>query len=892
MLRRLLVNIVGFSARERWLVLAVAACVAAFAGVYVARHFAIDTNIDDLISSHLPWRQHQAAYLKEFPSQEKAILAVIDAPTPELAQSAADNLTRKLNTRRDEIREAHESNGAPFFRRNGLLYLSEPDLTSTLDKLSRSGSLLRPLAADPSLRGVMDSINLSLRGVRFRRISLETLEPQFRAFSNTIEDVLQGKPAYFSWSKLLAAGPSKPPTRQFVTIIPVLDFSALEPGAQATEAIRQTAASLNLPEQGVSVRLTGPIPIADDEFETLKQGAAENAAFTIAAVLLILWFALHSIRIILAVFISVAVGLAVTAASGLALVGALNPISVAFFVLFVGIGVDFGLQFSVSYRAARYANQGLMHALLETASTNGGQLVLAALATAAGFMSFLPTAYRGVSELGAIAGMGMIIALIMSLTVLPALLKILDPPAENSPLGYAFLLPLDRFLERHRVAIVAGTVATVFAASPLLYRLQFDFNPMNLRNPKVELVATYLDISKDPEMSGRTAEILAPSLQQADSIAKKMSALPEVARAITLDSFIPEGQDQKLGAIAETEKKLHNDLNPAQVKAQPSDEETVTSLQATSTILDAVANERPGPGAQAAKDLANALSGLANSSPQMRKQATVALIEPLNITLDNIRHSLNPEKVTLDTLPPDLVADWKAPDGKARVSVTPKGDANNNEVLRRFVDAVLKVEPTATGEAVGIQKAGETVVRAFVEAAIWALASIAILLWLFLRRLSDVGLTLFPLVLAALVTLEICAAIGFKLNFANIIALPVLLGLGVAFKIYYIVAWRQGQTDLLASPLTRAIFFSGLTTAVAFGSLWLSNHPGTSSMGQLLALSLACTMAAAILFQPLLMGPPRKEAEADKVPGKESSKLTAVSSNRLGQFGAPNVRDR
>lgn len=150
MLRRLLVNIVGFSARERWLVLAVAACVAAFAGVYVARHFAIDTNIDDLISSHLPWRQHQAAYLKEFPSQEKAILAVIDAPTPELAQSAADNLTRKLNTRRDEIREAHESNGAPFFRRNGLLYLSEPDLTSTLDKLSRSGSLLRPLAADPS----------------------------------------------------------------------------------------------------------------------------------------------------------------------------------------------------------------------------------------------------------------------------------------------------------------------------------------------------------------------------------------------------------------------------------------------------------------------------------------------------------------------------------------------------------------------------------------------------------------------------------------------------------------------------------------------------------------------------------------------------------------------
>jgi predicted RND superfamily exporter protein len=203
--------------------------------------------------------------------------------------------------------------------------------------------------------------------------------------------------------------------------------------------------------------------------------------------------------------------------------------------------------------------------------------------------------------------------------------------------------------------------------------------------------------------------------------------------------------------------------------------------------------------------------------------------------------------------------------------VTPKGDTNNNEVLRRFVDAVLKVAPTATGEAVGIQKAGETVVRAFIEAGIWALLSIAILLWLFLRRLSDVVLTLFPLILAATVTLEICSAIGFKLNFANIIALPVLMGLGVAFKIYYIVAWRQGQTDLLASPLTRAVFFSGLTTAVAFGSLWMSNHPGTSSMGQLLALSLACTMAFAILFQPLLMGPPRKKAEKILAPVKEPS---------------------
>jgi predicted RND superfamily exporter protein len=220
--------------------------------------------------------------------------------------------------------------------------------------------------------------------------------------------------------------------------------------------------------------------------------------------------------------------------------------------------------------------------------------------------------------------------------------------------------------------------------------------------------------------------------------------------------------------------------------------------------------------------------------------------------------------VTLNTLPADLVSGWQTADGKARISVSPRGGGLNNSALEHFVEVVSEAAPGASGEAVGIVRAAETIVHAFIEAAIWALASIAILLWLSLRRISDVLLTLFPLILAGIVTLECTVLIGMPLNYANIIALPLLLGVGVAFKIYYIWAWREGRTGLLASPLTRAVFFSGMTTAVAFGSLMLSNHPGTASMGQLLALSLVNTMAAAVLFQPLLMGPPRRKAAPEK----------------------------
>jgi predicted RND superfamily exporter protein len=209
------------------------------------------------------------------------------------------------------------------------------------------------------------------------------------------------------------------------------------------------------------------------------------------------------------------------------------------------------------------------------------------------------------------------------------------------------------------------------------------------------------------------------------------------------------------------------------------------------------------------------------------------------------------------------VRNWVAPDGRERVDVLPKGDANDNATLQRFARAVLQAEPDAVGQAVQILHWEQTIIAAFLQASAWAAGAIAILLWIVLRRVTDVLLTLVPLIVAACVTLEICALSGFALNYANIIALPVLLGVGVAFKIYFIMAWRRGETDFVQSALTRAVFFSALLTATAFGSLWLSSHPGTSSMGKLLALSLACTLASAVLFQPALMGEPRQTKTSD-----------------------------
>ena len=862
MLKKLIIATVQFCARRPWPVIAAGLVLAAISAVYVAGRFEINTDISKLISNDIPWRQREVAFFKAFPASETTIIAVIDARTPELADNAAHRLTERLAQEKDLIKSVRQTSGGPFFRKNGLLFLSESELRETLAQLTKSRALLEPLAADPSLRGVMGAITLTLKGVQARRISLDNVAPQFNTFSAAIESAINNRPAWFSWREALSGQPStRRETRQFIEIEPILNFNSLEPGEDATGAIRKTASDLGLPQEGVTVRLTGTVPIADEEFGTLKDGAGLNTALTILSVLFILWLALRSARIIFAVFVALFIGLAITAALGLAMVGAFNPISVAFFVLFVGIGVDFGLQFSVGYRAERFERDELTPALVATADHTGGRLVLAALATACGFLAFTPTAYKGLSELGLIAGTGMIIAFVTSITVLPALLRLLNPPAEPHPLGYAFLSPVDRFLERHRMAVLIGTLCVVTAGLPLLHWLRFDFNPMNLRNPNVESVATYLDVKKDPETAGRTMEVLTPSVADADALAAELGALPEVMRAMTLSSFVPEGQDKKIVLINQAASDLNETLNPPKEKMLPApiDQEVISSLEGASNFLSIVAKRSPGTkGVQAAERLSNALSDLAKASPEARARAADALVRPLKMTLEDVRLGLHPEKITLDSLPPDLVAGWKAPDGRVRISVSPRGDSEDNQVLRNFVEAVTAVAPDATGEAIGIQKAGDTIVNAFIQAAIWALVSIALLLRIALKRVSDVALTLFPLLLACIVTLELCVIVDMPLNFANIIALPLLLGVGVAFKIYYIMAWREGRSGLLASPLTRAVFFSGMTTAVAFGSLWLSNHPGTSSMGKLLALSLVSTMAAAVLFQPLLMGPPRE----------------------------------
>jgi hopanoid biosynthesis associated RND transporter like protein HpnN len=901
------------------LVVVVAAILAAVATeLYTASHFRINTDTEKLVSASTDWRERNIRFDHFFPQQNNLLLIVIDGVTPERAEYGAARLSERLAARNDLFRNVRRPDGGEFFNRHGMLYLSTLDVKNTTAQLIQAQPFLGALAADPSLKGILSGLNLFLEGVSSGRTQLSSLVHPLDEIAKSLAAAQQGKRRFLAWQSLVTgAAPSADSLRRFIEVQPRLNFRAVEPGRAAIDAVRAEARAVQLvPEEGIRVRITGPVALAQEDFASLAERAGLMGAAMLVAVLITLWLAVRSIRIILAIVVTISIGLLFTTGAGLLYAHAFNVISIAFIALFVGLGVDFAIQFSVRYRAERHADDNLERALALAGLHVGQPLALAAAATAAGFLSFLPTNYSGVAELGVVAGIGMLIAFTLSITLLPALLKLLSAPSEPEQVGFAFFAKADAFLKRNRETVLQVAVGAVAVAIILLPLLNFDFNPLDLRNARSESVATLRDLMKNPDTTPNTINVLAPSLNKTTPLVERLLKVPEVDRALTLTSFIPQDQAKKLALIKDADSLLDTTINPFGAASAPSDADVVGAMRDTASSLRKAAGGQRTDGGDVALRLAKVLDRLAGGPRSARAIATDALVPGLSVMLAQLRSALTADEVTLDGLPRDMVRDWVANDGTARIEVYPKTCAtaasakvtiqsqnilrrtgtaladmgkrmasaisraaagltgaksranetspclNANGSLEEFANAVLAVAPTATGGPISIQDFGKTILRAFIQAGLLSAATITLLLLIALRSVRDVLYTLTPLFLSAFLTLGSCVLLGLDLNFANVIALPLLLGIGVAFDVYFIMAWRNGENSPLSTSLTRAVIFSALTTASGFGSLWISSHPGTASMGELLMISLGWTLFTTLFFVPALLKP-RGESALD-----------------------------
>jgi hopanoid biosynthesis associated RND transporter like protein HpnN len=847
-------RLVGFCARRHLLVIAMAACLAVAAGVLASHRLSMTTSIDGLFDRTLPWKQHEAALKKAFPQFNDLIVAVISARIPEEADATATALAAALSADHAHFVSVRQPDASPYLRQEGLMFLDTATLSDVLDKTVDASPFLGQLAADPSGRGLFGALGLIGEGVARGQANLAPFATALTGFDATLAAAIDGHPAPLSWQTLMVsrlaslAGPTR-----IVLAQPHMDYGAVQPGGAATAALRHDAAALEFVAKGdATVHLTGLVPLEDDEFSSAAKGAVSGLGLSFVLVLLWLFLALKSWRLILPVFLTLLLGLALTSGFAALAVGTLNLISVAFAILFVGIAVDFSIQFCVRFREMRLVEVQTEAALVRTGLKVGRQLVVAGSAIAAGFLAFVPTSFSGVAELGLIAGIGMLFALACTLTFLPAALALLHPAGETEEIGFLSLAGADRLLGRSRFPILAIFALLFLSGAGLVQKLTFDSNTLHTKPQNSEAVVTLMDLLKNPVTNPFTIDIVRPNVADAAALAAPLSKLSLVDHVVGLQSFVPADQAAKLAVIQDAASILAPILAEHTARPAPDAASLRASIGQTLAKLQKALPKLPddSPLRRITADLA-----MLRAAPDATlRAANESLVRFLPTMLDRLRVVLTAKPATLADVPPDIARDYVEPDGSARLQVVPAEAVGDSDVLRRFVAEVQTVAPDAGGAAVSIVATADTIIAAFRTAAIGAIIAIAVILLLLLRHPADAALVLAPLLMSAALTVLIVVSTGIALNYANIIALPLLLGVGVSFNIYFVMNARAGERPRLVSATTRAVVFSALTTGSAFGSLALSAHPGTASMGTLLLISLACTLLTSLVFVPALLG--------------------------------------
>jgi hopanoid biosynthesis associated RND transporter like protein HpnN len=834
----------------------------ALLGIYAARNLGVNADPNAMIAEDLPFRVRERDYLQTFRVANDDMLVVVDGESASAAGNAAEAIATRLRARTDLFEKVQLAGGGEFFRRNALLYLDLPVLEELADRLAAVQPFLAEIARDPSVAGIADLLAKAIDAARDGTDVGMDLTGALDKVRVGVDAAAEGRTGPDPWGDALIGGSMSEDARhRVIGLLARSDFDELMFAEPAIQAVRDVVRELGFgPESGIRVRLTGATVLNYEELEVVE---VQGRLLALAALVLFtaaVYFALRSWRVLLALVVSLVTSLVWSNAFAAAVVGHLNQVSATFNVLIIGLGGELGIHVCMRYAELVAQGRSRPAALAGTGGTMGSALFSSAVTTAIGFLVFYPTDYRGVAELGLIASAGVLFSLVSSLTLLPALLSLGAP---RHPRFAAAARPAIAEL-RHLPIVWArpirwAALALALGSLAFLPRARFDHNPVNLRDPHTESVQAFEDLLRRSSTSPWTVEWVVDDLDEARTLAARLDELPVVERTLTLHSFVPEQQDEKR-AVLDTIALL--------VPLPLGDTRAPDAAAQTAALerLERAAAAHAGAGdplAIAAARLRDALArfrgvlaGSADPAPRLAVlQANV--VGSLPQQLDELVDSLEPDVVTLESIPPELRETMLAADGRARVTAFPRQglDLGQPADLDHWVLSALAVDARGTGPAVNILEWGRVTSGAMQQAMLLGFVATALFLFLLWRNLWDTTLAFFPLGLAGLLTCTVMVLAGWHFDFANVIVLPMLLGMGIDNGVHLVHRHRTNpeEEDVLASSTARAVFFAALTTILAFGSLAFAPHRGMASLGRMLTLGVGLTLLCYVVVLPAVL---------------------------------------
>lgn len=847
--------------RHPWLIISLLLIISAGSLHYTANHLGVNTDTAEMLDAKLPFRQTFDRFRREFPTLANNLLVVVEAPTPEQARAATVQVKARLLEDIEHFAAVDWFAGEPYFQQNGLLFLDPESLNQLGDQLSTAQPFLARLADDMQSATLLELLTEATTVADSQVIELDNL---LSAMDKAIQQLIANQPAALSWEQLFFNPPDGEQTqvyRETLIVEPRLDYRQVMAGQGVMLAADSIRNNLGLQaDQSVRMLLTGPVALEHEELLSALTGAKRAGIFALILVALVMYWGLRSVRLVSIALISLTMGFALTLGFAAWAVGRINLISIAFTVLYIGLGVNYGIHFMLRYREQLAQNTDRASAIINSAKLLVGALALSAITTAIGFFAFIPTSFSGVAELGLIAGVSMLITFVISYSLLPALLAITPPPAirphRSIKISGSILdFPLK---QRMLVRILASTIA--IGSLLLVTQLPFDSDPLNLRNPQSESVATLRLLLQSQSTGHRNLQVLADNAEAAQSISQQLRELPETDRVISALDLIPLEQVEKLSLLEDIRWTTGLDLMTIPERLPALDQQRLLESMAN---LNAALPRLSSPIVDSFQQSLQQLLSAASQNPTLLTSFNHSLLGQLPTMLRQLQTALSVEEpVSSNDLPQHIRSRWVSEQGTYIVQIFPAGDTNDFSYVRQLIENVRQIAPQVTGMPVLQQRSGQAVSNALLQALVWALIGISLVLVMILRSVADSTRVLVPLALGGLATGAILVLIGVPLNFANVVALPLLLGVAVDNGVHLVYRHRSGdmptvnagkEGNVLRTTTASGIIFGALTTVLSFGNLMFSVHTGTASMGLLLALGLSLMVTATLLVLPALL---------------------------------------
>lgn len=823
------------------------------AAAYIAiDQFSMNSDTGRLIRQDTEWRAVHDDFVATFPQYDQNTLVVLSGQRPQALASVTEALADDLRMRQDIFSLVYTPTANAFIDRNTLLYLDVKTLNDTVSKLADAQPFLTAVASHNHLGGVLSLLTDALTTDESLPAGLVQIADMLEKAAAT---ALSGTDGSISWRDDMFQTQTGDTFYQLILVKGRQEFGEDLPNGLLISELESTIETFTHPYRNeVTVRLSGQVPLEHGEIVSAMNSAQFAGTLALVILILVLVCGVRSARIIAATYLSMICGLIWTAAFAMLVVGQYNTISIIFLVMFIGLGVDFAIHLCLKYQES-LADREKSAALIETGIHLGPAIMLCGVTSAIGFLSFVPTNYIGLAEMGIISGGGMVIAVILSLTLIHAFFALVRPPRPHADLPVA----------RTMSALVAArprqtTWATLFLAlllAGISTQAEFDYSTLSLKDPDSEAMTTLRELHDEDIVTDYALTIVADNQAEAEDLKARLSKLGVVSEVRLPDDYLPEQQTDKLYLLEDAGFLLDAVFYASRDESELDDGQLVADLNSLSgAITSARSRDDLSPEiSEALQSLQAAVQKLALASTSERERFTALVIPPLQAEIAWLQQAFAAGEVTIADLPEDMRDRLIAADGRVLLSVTPAEDVVEVEAQRRFTEAVLAVTPKATGRPVLDLGIGDIVTTAFGQALMIAVGSIFIILLLTLRSLTDAVLVFIPLVMTAGVTLAFSVLAGLPLNMANVVVIPLIFGLGVDNGIHIVKRFHQvaNVEELVHSSTPKAVFLSNLTTLGTFCALSFSTHQGIYSIGVLLTVALVSLMLLTLISLPALL---------------------------------------